>query len=210
MIPVNPLNPIKLESNLSQANEPTQPRFPVIPPDQMTPRQKEVADAIAGGPRGGLRGPYLALIHHPELADKLQALGEHLRYGAAISPANIEMVVLIVARHMNCQYEWFAHERIARNTTDLADGIIKALQVDAVPAVMTDEQKTLYGFCKEVIAQGRPTDSTYDQAIRHFGREGVLDIISLVGYYSLIAMVLNTSQIPLPEGTVPPLSSIAR
>ena len=171
----------------------------------MTPRQKEVADAIAGGPRGGLRGPYLALIHHPELADKLQALGEHLRYGAAISPANIEMVVLIVARHMNCQYEWFAHERIARNTTDLADSIIKALQINAVPPEMNAEQKTLYQFSKEVIAHGQPTNSTYDEAIKHFGREGVLDIISLVGYYSLIAMVLNTSQIPLPEGTVPPL-----
>ena len=181
------------------------PRFPVIPPEEMTPRQKEVADAIAGGPRGGLRGPYLALIHHPELADKLQALGEHLRYGAAISPANIEMVVLIVARHMNCQYEWFAHERIARNTTDLADSIIKALQINAVPPEMTGEQATLYRFSKEVIGHGQPANSTYDEAIKHFGREGVLDIISLVGYYSLIAMVLNTSQIPLPEGTVPPL-----
>ena len=185
-------------------------RFPVIPAEQMTPRQKEVADAIAGGPRGGLRGPYLALIHHPALADKLQALGEHLRYGAAISPAHIEMVVLIVARHMNCQYEWFAHERIARNTTDLADSIIKALQIDAEPADMTAEQSTLYKFSKEVIAHGQPTDSTYDQAIQHFGREGVLDIISLVGYYSLIAMVLNTSQVPLPEGTVPPLAPVRK
>lgn len=191
-----------MSSNNSSAST---PRFPVIPPEQMTSRQKEVADAIAGGPRGGLRGPYLALIHHPELADKLQALGEHLRYGAAISPANIEMVVLIVARHMNCQYEWFAHERIARNTTDLADSIIKALQINAVPPEMTGEQATLYRFSKEVIAHGQPTNSTYDEAIKHFGREGVLDIISLVGYYSLIAMVLNTSQIPLPEGTVPPL-----
>ena len=187
-------------------NPQTTPRFPVIPPEQMTPRQKEVADTIAGGPRGGLRGPYLALIHHPELADKLQALGGHLRYGAAISPANIEMVVLIVARHMNCQYEWFAHERIARDTTDLSDSIIKSLQIGVVPSEMNDEQTTLYRFCKEIIAKGQPTDSTYEQAIRHFERDGVLDIISLVGYYSLIAMVLNTSQIPLPQGVNPPLS----
>jgi len=74
----------------------------------MTPRQTEVAAAIASGPRGSIRGPFLALIHHPDLADKVQSLGEHLRYGAKISPANIEFVVLIVARHMNCQYEWFA------------------------------------------------------------------------------------------------------
>lgn len=193
---------------MSQIPHNTTPRFPVIPPEQMSPRQKEVAEAIAGGPRGGLRGPYLALIHHPELADRLQSLGEHLRYGAAISPANIEMVVLIVARHMHCQYEWFAHERIARNTTDLPDGIIKALQVNRIPADMTPEQSALYAFSKETIAAGKPTDTTYDTAIACFGREGVLDIISLIGYYSLIAMVLNTSQIPLPEGTVPPLAAI--
>ena len=186
-----------------------EPRFPIIAPEQMTARQTEVAASIASGPRGGIRGPFLALIHHPELADRVQSLGEHLRYGAAISLANIEFVVLIVARHMNCQYEWFAHARIARTTTDLPEAIIACLQIGERPAGMTQEQTTLYAFCKELIAQGQPTDATYARAVEQFGRPGVLDMIAIVGYYSMIAMVLNTSQIPLPEGTVPPLEALA-
>ena len=185
------------------------PRFPIIAPDQMTARQAEVAANIASGPRGGIRGPFLALIHHPELAERVQSLGEHLRYGAAISPANIELIVLVVARHMNCQYEWFAHARIARTTTDLPEAIIAALQVGQPPMNMTAQQETLYAFCKELLAQGQPADATYARAVEQFDRPGVLDIIAIVGYYSMIAMVLNTSQIPLPEGTLPPLEPVA-
>ena len=185
------------------------PRFPIIAPEQMTARQTEVAANIASGPRGGIRGPFLALIHHPELAERVQSLGEHLRYGAAISPANIELIVLIVARHMNCQYEWFAHARIARTTTDLAETIIAALQVGQQPVNMTEQQETLYAFCKELLAQGQPAEATYARAVEQFERPGVLDIIAIVGYYSMIAMVLNTSQIPLPEGTIAPLAPLA-
>ena len=79
-------------------------RFPILTPEEMSPRQKEVSAAIAGGPRGGIRGPFLALIHNPELANRVQQLGEHLRYGNTLSLAHIELIVLTVARHWNCQY----------------------------------------------------------------------------------------------------------
>ena len=183
-------------------------RFPVLSAEQMSSRQKEVADAIAGGPRGGIRGPFLALIHNPELANCVQQLGEHLRYGAAIAPAHIELIVLTVARHWNCQYEWFAHERIARNTTDLADDIIKALARGETPASLSAEQRTLHILAKECLTQGHPSDVIYDQAVAAFGRPGVLDALALTGYYSMIAMVLNTAQIPLPDGTEPPLKPL--
>jgi 4-carboxymuconolactone decarboxylase len=183
-------------------------RFPVLSAEQMSARQKEVADAIAGGPRGGIRGPFLALIHNPELANCVQQLGEHLRYGAAIAPAHIELIVLTVARHWNCQYEWFAHERIARNTTDLADDIIKALARGETPASLSAEQRTLHILAKECLTQGHPSDVIYDQAVAAFGRPGVLDALALTGYYSMIAMVLNTAQIPLPDGTEPPLKPL--
>ena len=186
------------------------PRFPILTPEQMSPRQKEVASAIADGPRGGIRGPFLALIHHPELADRIQQLGEHLRYGAAVSPAQIELIVLTVARHWNCQYEWFAHERVARTKTDLADGIIKALALGQTPANMTPEEATLHALAKESLSNGHPSDAVYDQAIKFFGRPGVLDALALTGYYSMMAMILNSAQIPLPEGTPIPLQPLAK
>ena len=183
-------------------------RFPILTPEEMSPRQKEVAAAIAGGPRGGIRGPFLALIHNPELANRIQQLGEHLRYGNSLSLAQIELIVLTVARHWSCQYEWFAHERIARTTTDLADGIIKALALGQTPANMSAEETTLHLLAKESLANGEPSDAVYEQAAKLFGRAGVLDALALTGYYSMMAMILNSSKIPLPEGTPTPLQPL--
>ena len=187
----------------------SEPRFPILKPEELTERQAEVAAMIADGPRGGIRGPFLALIHQPELADSLQRVGEHLRYGSVLPKSLTELAVLIVARRWSCQYEWFAHARIARTTTDLPEAVIVAISEGKIPSEMTDEQDTVYHFVKEVLASGEPADATYDRAARHFGRAGVLDLIGLTGYYSTIAMVLNTSRVPLPDGATPPLAPLA-
>ena len=171
----------------------------------MSPRQKEVVDKIAGGPRGGVRGPFLALIHHPDLADVVQQVGEQLRYKATLPTALIELAILVVARHWTCQFEWFAHDRFARANTDLPDGIIRALQIGAIPDGMTDEQRVVHDFVVRTIKSGAPSDAVYDEAVQLFGRQGVLDLLVTCGYYSMLAMLLNTAQIGLPEGTTPPL-----
>jgi 4-carboxymuconolactone decarboxylase len=183
-------------------------RFPILSAEQMSSRQKEIAETIAGGPRGGIRGPFLALIHQPELANLVQQLGEYLRYGTQLPSSITEMVILIVARRWTCQYEWFAHARIARSATDLPEHVIVAISKGETPDPMTDEQAEVHAFVKHTIAHGEPTGETYDRIAQRFGREGVLDLIALVGYYSMIAMVLNTSRIPLPEGTPVQLQTI--
>ena len=188
----------------------SEPRFPILKPEERTARQNEVAASIAEGPRGAIRGPFLALIHQPELADRLQRVGEHLRYGSVLPKAMTELAVLTVARRWSCQYEWFAHARIARTTTDLPEAIIVAISEGKIPTGMTDEQETVYHFVKETLANGAPADAIYDRAVEHYGHAGVLDLIGLTGYYSTIAMVLNTSRIPLPDGATPPLAPIVR
>lgn len=180
-------------------------RFPALTPEQMSPRQKEIADLIAGGPRGGIRGPFIAFMHHPELANLVQQLGEHLRFKSTLPPALIELAILIAARHWTCQYEWFAHERVARTSTDLPDGIIRAIQMGQIPSEMDADQRTVHDFVVGAFKYGAPNDTVHDAMAARFGRQGVLDLLATCGYYSLIAMVLNTARPALPEGTVPPL-----
>ena len=183
----------------------SEPRFILPSPAEMTPRQKEVAEKILSSPRAALRGPYVALIHHPDLADAIQQMGQQLRFHSTLAPALVELAILIVARHWTCQFEWFAHEDVARNKTDLPDSIIRQIQAGAIPDNMSGEQEIVHDFITRTVRFGEPSNTVYDAAVERFGRQGVLELTVLTGYYSMIAMVLNTTQIPLPEGTPRPL-----
>ena len=169
----------------------------------MTPEQREVAALISAGPRGEVRGPFIALLHNPALARHLQGLGEHLRWKGKLPSALTELAVLVTARRWTCQHEWFIHSELARKA-GLADAIINAIRDDRAPTVSGDEA-TVYAFCREAHANGRVSDATFDKARSAFGLDGAVELLALCGYYSLMAMVLNTAGLPLPGNAEPPL-----
>src|SRR3990170_300825 len=110
-------------------------RLPPLEPARLAPDQRRVYDAIASGPRGGVRGPFLALIHVPELTDRIQHLGEYLRYGTSFPPRLSELAILVTARHYTCNYEWQAHVRHARRGgTGRADRLLHHDRDDAARA----------------------------------------------------------------------------
>ena len=88
-------------------------RLPPIPPEAMTAEQKRVVDGIVGGPRGGLRGPFPAMLRSPEVAERFQKLGEYLRFNSSIPTALNELAILVTAREWSAQYEWYAHHLLA-------------------------------------------------------------------------------------------------
>jgi 4-carboxymuconolactone decarboxylase len=180
-------------------------RFATLTAETMTSEQAAVAQEIAAGPRGGVRGPFIALLHHPELARRVQALGEHLRYGTAFPDTLIEIGVLVTARHWTCQYEWVAHARLARKA-GVPDDVIDAIAADRIPDGLDADQSLVYRFCRETNERGEPSEASYDAASARFGSQGVLDLLALCGYYTMLAMVLNTARLPLPDNVAPPLA----
>jgi 4-carboxymuconolactone decarboxylase len=181
-------------------------RFPPLSTDAMSPAQREVAAEITAGPRGEVRGPFLALIHNAELARRIQQLGEHLRFHNKLPLATLEIAVLVTARRWNCQYEWFMHDRIARKA-GLDARIIEAIALGREPAGMTADESLVYRASRQA-HQGRLDDETFAAARDRFGLDGTLDLLALNGYYSMMAMVLNTAGLPLPDGAGPPLNPI--
>jgi 4-carboxymuconolactone decarboxylase len=179
-------------------------RFPKLTAEEMTPAQREVAAEISAGPRGEVRGPFIPLIHHPELARRLQALGEQLRWKAKLPPALIELAVLLTARRWTCQHEWFMHERLARQA-GLPPHVIASISKREKPERLTSEQAAVYDFCAGLHASGRASDAAFAAVKEKFGLEGALELITLSGYYSLMAMVLNTAGMPLVGDAPPPL-----
>ena len=180
-------------------------RFPKLTPGQMTPAQRAVAAEISAGPRGEVRGPFIAWIHHPELARRLQALGEQLRWKATLPPQLIELAVLICARRWTCQHEWFMHEKLAREA-GLDSRILASLSQGEKPKDLSADQAAVYAFCTDLHATGRASDAAFEAVRARFGLEGALELIALSGYYSLMAMVLNTAGMPLPGDAKPPLA----
>jgi 4-carboxymuconolactone decarboxylase len=153
-----------------------------------------------------VRGPFIALIHNAELASRIQSLGEHLRWKTKLPPKFVELAVLVTARRFTCQHEWFIHVEHARKA-GLDEKVIAAIREGREPAVQGDEA-AVYAFSREAHATGRVSDAVFAAVRERFGLEGALDLLALNGYYSMMAMVLNTAGMPLPGNAPPPLDPL--
>jgi 4-carboxymuconolactone decarboxylase len=180
-----------------------QPRFPRLTEQTMSAEQREVAALIAAGPRGEVRGPFIALLHNPAIARHLQALGEQLRWKSKLPSHLVELAVLITARRWTCQHEWFMHEPLARKG-GLDGAIIDAIRERREPPAKGDEA-LVYAFCRDAHAGGRVSDENFEAVRARFGLDGAVELLVLSGYYTMMAMVLNTAALPLPGGAEPPL-----
>jgi len=178
-------------------------RVQAVDPAKLNAEQKKVYDSIASGPRGGVRGPFLALLNVPDLADRVQNLGEYLRYRTSFPPRLSELAILVTARAMRCQYEWYAHSQIAAKAGLPAEAI-EAIRQDRDPSLADPKERAVYQFVRELTATRRVSDATYRAAQDAFGTPGVVELAGIAGYYAMIAMTLNAHDVAVPAGVEPP------
>ena len=174
-------------------------RLPAIDPAKLNTDQRKVYDAIAGGPRGGVRGPFLALIHVPELCNRIQNLGEYLRFNTGYPPRLSEFAIIVTARHFNCQYEWHAHAPLAVKG-GLAQAIVDAVREKRRPAGMQADETAVYDFVSELVGNNKVSDAAYQRVVDQFKIAGAVELAGLTGYYIMIAMTLLAHEVPLPAG----------
>jgi 4-carboxymuconolactone decarboxylase len=177
-------------------------RLPAIDPQKLDSAQRKVYDSIASGPRGGVRGPFLALIHVPELTNRIQHLGEYLRFNTSFPPRLSELAIIIAARHFNCQYEWHAHAPLAVKA-GLAQGIVDAVREKRRPQNMQADETAVYDFVSELVSNNKVSDASYARVLDQFKIAGAVELAGLTGYYIMIAMTLLAHEVPLPAGTAP-------
>jgi 4-carboxymuconolactone decarboxylase len=182
-----------------------QDRMAPIPADQMSPAQKKVADAIMIGPRKSLGGPFNAWLRSPELADRLQQLGEYIRFKTSLDHRLNEFAILITAQHWGSQYEWYAHYPLAlkagldpKVAADLAEG--------KRPSGMKDDEAVVYDFSTQLHHKHNVDDATYRSAVAKLGEQGVMDLIAVNGYYDLVSMTLNVAQVRPPATEKVPIA----
>ena len=173
----------------------------------MTSRQREAHQGIVSGPRKGAAGPFNALLRSPDVADRVQRVGEYVRFQTTIPAPLNELAILITGRFWNAQFEFWAHSRLAR-TAGLPDAIIDAVAEGRRPSPMSDDERIVYDFCTEMFRDKAVSDVAFKAVVDRFGEQGVIDLIAACGYYSIVSMVLNVDRYPLPAGEQPPLKAL--
>ena len=182
----------------------------------MTPAQRELAHNIRSGPRASVAGsaanasatslgsPFNVFLRSPELGEHLQRTGSYIRFKSVLGPKLTELAILVTARQWTAQYEWHAHHRLALQA-GLNPQIAQDLAQGQRPKGMSSDEEIIYNFSHELHTQHQVSDASFKAMQDRFGDQGVMDLIAVNGYYTLVAMVLNVDRTPVPGGN--PLSA---
>lgn len=163
----------------------------------MSTSQRTAAQAIIDGPRGALYGPFVPLLRSPELMEYAQRMGEYLRYRSAIGVRLSELAILVTARQWNQGVEWAIHAPIAAQV-GIPASVIHAIAERRRPSDMLVDEAVVHDFCIELHEAKSVSDRVYADALALFGEHGVVDLMGTNGYYTFLAMVMNTARTAVP------------
>lgn len=179
---------------------PAPERLGPLPESAWTPAQRECAEEIIRGPRGGLIEPFVPMLRSPELCTHAQRTGEYLRYRSAIGLRLSELAILVTARFWSQQVEWAIHAPIA-----LREGIsqqaVDAIAQRRTPDFSREDEAAVYAAAREVLEDRKVSDATWARALALLGEHGIVDLLGIVGYYSMLSVMMNGAQTPPPASS---------
>ena len=174
-----------------------QNRMPPIPPEKMTEAQKKAAADYTAA-RGALSGPWVVFLRSPEVVNRARPLSDYLRFNSSLSPKISEFIVLITTREWSQAYAWNSHYVLAVKN-GISPAIAAALGEGRRPEKMAADEEAAYDFCTELYANHSVSDATYAKAMAAFGEQGIIDMVGVQGWYTMVSMALNASRAPAPE-----------
>lgn len=184
-------------------------RLPYLRYDDLDSDGQRVWDGVVGtrggqliNGHGGLVGPFNAFVHAPGVGQHLSALGATVRYGTSIERRLTELAIITVGARWKAEFEWWAHARMARRH-GVADAIVDAIERGDEPVFEADDERTVHAVAAQLVKTGHVDQDTYDAARQLIGDAGLVELVSLCGYYTLVSYLLNAFQVPLPEGVTP-------
>jgi len=182
-----------------------QQRMPPLPAGKMTDAQRKAAEEMIAGPRKGVKGPFVPLLRSPELMDRLQKVGEYLRFQSSLEQRISELVMLVVSREWTQHFEWFVHVPLGRKA-GISEDTIAALAEGRRPSGMREDEEIAYDFCEELLRNRGVSETTYRRAVMKFGENGVIDMLGVAGYFTTVSMIMNVAHSPPPaDESVAPL-----
>lgn len=180
-------------------------RVKIRAPEEMSEEQRRVYNDTIAGKRGRVPAPLVAWLESPVLADRAQKLGEFMRYETSLPPRLSELAILVVARYWTAQFEWTAHKAEALKA-GLDPEIIDDIGQRRAPRFKNADEPVIYEFSVALLQKHEVPEELYRRAVGKFGQRAVVELVGILGYYTLISMTLNTFEIQ-PEGSVPELKA---
>jgi len=165
---------------------------------------RPLADDILKISSAALGGPYNALLRSPEMGRRCFDHLDYLRFKTSVNKRLNEFAILIQARISNAQFEWWAHEKIARKA-GLSDEVMRDLQNCTRPQTMQADERLVYDYCVQLSLNHRVPDALWQEAVDHMGEQAVIDLTVLSGTYVMVSMLLNATQVSIPQGGAAPL-----
>ena len=184
-------------------------RMAEIPLDKMSPAQRTIAEAILSGPRKTMSGPFNAWLRSPELADRLQKVGEYVRFNTSLDKRVNEMAILMTARYWGSQYEWYAHVPLAIKA-GLDPAVVAAIGAGRTPEQMKEDEAIVWEFTTQLRRDHGVDDEIYAKALDKFGEAGIMDLVAVNGYYDVVSMTLNVAHVAPPADTEFPFKQAGR
>jgi 4-carboxymuconolactone decarboxylase len=184
-----------------------QDRMPPLAAESLDEDQAASVAALVEARGYGPQGPWIPLLRSPEVLTRARAMGDYLRYRTSLPPRLSEFLILLTAREWTQQYEWYAHRDIALEA-GISSEIVADIAAGRRPDELPEDQGVLYAIFTELNHSKQVSDETYARAVELFGERGVIDTVGVIGYYTLLAMVMNTARTPVPDATFPPLAPL--
>jgi 4-carboxymuconolactone decarboxylase len=181
-------------------------RLPTLRYDDLDPEGRAVWDAIVGSrgaglvnDDGGLVGPFNAFVHAPGVGQRLSSLGQVLRFQTSIERRLSEVAIITVAARWKAEFEWWAHARMAREH-GVPGEVVDAIGRGEDPPFEADDERVVYTAARQLTTGGQLGQDAFAAAQRLLGQAGVVELVSLCGYYTLVSYLLNAFTVPLPPG----------
>lgn len=189
-------------------------RIPWPTPSELDPEQRQVYDAIVGGPRatssafaltddaGRLEGPFNAMLLSPAIGAATQELGSAIRYRGALTDREREIAILTLAALRRSEFEWYAHERVGARV-GLDDAELSAIEWGVAVPSFTPMEALVQEVTTSLVSSRDLTEPLFSRARDDLGFARVAELVALVGYYDLLALGLTVWRTPLPAGETP-------
>lgn len=181
------------------------PRLSLPPDTELSPEQKIVRDEAISGVRGRVPAPMIAWLRNAELARRAQRLGELLRYQTTLGPNLSELAILVCGRHWTSHLEWTAHKREALKA-GIDEKIIADIAARRAPTFADERQKIVYEISSTLLSTSRLPTPLYERGKSILGEQGLVELVAILGYYSLAGLTLNAFEFGIPDSIAPELN----